>query len=262
MEDIKPVLLEFLQPEDFFKTILIVESLEYLPELRRRYPNAEIHAVIADEDKSADFQNLNVIFHFLEYREERLPFAEEYFDAIIGDLTLEVVVNPQDIAAGFSTFLKQTGVWITSFRNVRHWKVIQRLMQGQFGAIVSRFYAKIEFERLCYASFYKEVRMMPIKKPAPSEFIKTLTDCGFENINDDLETEFWLVRAARSMPELALLKSMYTPEIRKTLSTLLHRIEYEIDIEDSVKEFWRLYDRAGLFPDYTAEFINCAVVHK
>ena len=26
------------------------------------------------------------------------------------------MINPQDIAAGFSTYLKQTGVWITSFR--------------------------------------------------------------------------------------------------------------------------------------------------
>ena len=262
MEAIKSVLLDFLQPEDLFNTILIVESVEYLPKLREKYPHAKIYAVVSNESLIDEFDNLNVEFYTLDYREERLPFPEEYFDAIIGDLTLELVVNPQDIAAGFSMYLKQTGVWITSFRNIRHWSVIEKLMRGRFGGIVSRLYAKIEYERLCYASFYKEVRMMPIIKRAPKGLIDKLIECGFENINDDLETEFWLVRAARSMPELALLKSMYTPEIRKKLSTLLHRIEYSIDIEASVDKFWQLYDEAGLFPDYTAAFIRSTVVHR
>ena len=262
MEAIKPVLLDFLQPEDFFETILIVESVVYLPQLREMYPRAKIFAVVKDEDAASKYDNLNVDFFVLDYREERLPFEEEFFDAIIGDLTLEVVINPQDIAAGFSMYLKQTGVWISSFRNIRHWSVIDKLMRGRFGGIVSRMYAKIEFERLCYASFYKEVRMMPVIKSAPEGLIDRLLECGFENINDDLETEFWLIRAARSMPELALLKSMYTLEVRRRLSTLLHRIEYDINSKESISEFWQLYDEVGLFPDYTAAFIRSAVIHR
>ena len=262
MEAIKPVLLDFLQPEDFFETILIVESVVYLPQLREMYPRAKIFAVVKDEDAASKYDNLNVDFFVLDYREERLPFEEEFFDAIIGDLTLEVVINPQDIAAGFSMYLKQTGVWISSFRNIRHWSVIDKLMRGRFGGIVSRMYAKIEFERLCYASFYKEVRMMPVIKSAPEGLIDRLLECGFENINDDLETEFWLIRAARSMPELALLKSMYTLEVRHRLSTLLHRIEYDINSKESISEFWQLYDEVGLFPDYTAAFIRSAVIHR
>ena len=262
MEAIKPVLLDFLQPEDFFEAILVVESVVYLPQLRSRYPRAKICAVVNDEDIAVKYDGLDVDFYVLDYREERLPFDEESFDAIIGDLTLEVVVNPQDIAAGFGMYLKQTGVWITSFRNIRHWSIIDKLMHGRFGGIVSRLYAKIEFERLCYASFYKEVRMMPVVKSAPEGLISRLLECGFENINNDLETEFWLIRAARSMPELALLKSMYTRDVRRRLSTLIHRIEYDINIEESVKEFWQLYDEVGLFPDYTAAFIRSVVMHR
>ena len=262
MKQIESVLLDFLQPEDFFNVILVVESIEYLPKLRERYPTAKIYAVVKDISTTEKFTSLNVEFYELDYREERLPFPEEFFDAIIGDLTLEVVVNPQDIAAGFSTYLKQTGVWITSFRNIRHWSVIEKLMNGRFGGIVSRLYAKIEFERLCYASFYKEVRMMPVVNRAPEGFIDKLLECGFENINNDLETEFWLIRAARSMPELALLKSMYTLKIRKKLSTLLHRIEYGIDTKSNVEAFWQIYDEVGLFPDYTAAFIRSVVIHR
>ncbi len=258
MEDIKPSLTEFLTGEDFFKKILVVESTAYLEKLREKFPSAEIFFVTTDEDFFSD----GVKTFCLDYREERLPFDEEFFDLIIGDLTLEVVTNPQDIAAGFSTFLKQTGCWITSFRNIRHWKVLEKLMRGVFGGIVSRLYTRTEFERLLYASFYKEVQFLPLKKNAPPETLERFINCGFDNFDDDLQTEFWLVRASRSMPELALLKSLFTKEIRADLSRLLHRIEYDIDTEDSVKNFWRLFDAEGIFVDYAANFIRSVVVHR
>ena len=256
MEDIKPNLMEFVTGEDFLEKILVVESFEYINELKTRYPNAEIFFVTANEDLT--YQNTI----YLDYREEKLPFKEEFFDAIIGDLTLEVVTNPQDIAAGFSTFIKQTGFWLTSFRNIRHWKVLEKLMRGVFGGIVSRLYTRTEFERLLYASFYKEVQMLPLKKNAPPELLERLINCGFDNFDDDLQSEFWLVRANRSMPELSLLKSMFTREIRADLSRILHRIEYDIDIEASVKNFWQLYDTQGIFIDYAAAFIRSVVIHR
>ena len=258
MDDIKPSLINFIRGEDFWQNILVVESFDYLEPLRKKFPSAEIFFVTANED-----------FHFegaktfvIDYREERLPFDEEFFDVIIGDLTLEVVTNPQDIAAGFSTFLKQTGCWLTSFRNIRHWKVIEKLMRGAFGGIMSRLYTRTEFERLLYASFYKEVQMLPLKKKSPPELLERLITCGFDNFDDDLQTEFWLVRASRSMPELALLKSMFTPKIRADLSRILHRIEYDVATADSVKKFWRLVDAEGIFPDYAASFIRSVVVHR
>ena len=258
MEDIKPSLIEMIDAGDFFNKILVVESADYLEPLREKFPAAEIFFVTTNED--LNFPNVKTFL--LDYREERLPFAEEFFDAIIGDLTLEVVTNPQDIAAGFSTFIKQTGCWLTSFRNIRHWKVLENLMRGVFGGIVSRLYTRTEFERLLYASFYKEVQTLPLKKNAPPELLERLINCGFDNFDDDLQTEFWLVKASRSMPELALLKSMFTEQIRADLSRLLHRIEYDIATEDSVKNFWQLFDAQGIFTDYAAAFIRSIVIHR
>ncbi len=258
MEEIKPSLMNFITGEDFFYKILVVESATYLEPLREKFPAAEIFFVTTNEDLT--FPDVKTFL--LDYREERLPFAEEFFDVIIGDLTLEVVTNPQDIAAGFSTFIKQTGCWLTSFRNIRHWKVLEKLMRGAFGGIVSRLYTRTEFERLLYASFYKEVKTLPLKKKSPPELLERLITCGFDNFDDDLQTEFWLVRASRSMPELALLKSMFSKEIRADLSRILHRIEYDIELEDSVKDFWKLFDAAGIFPDYAAEFIRSVVIHR
>ena len=258
MEDIKPSLIELIDADDFFKKILVVESADYIEPLRERFPTAEIFFVTTNED----FQSDGVKIFYLDYREEKLPFAEEFFDVIIGDLTLEVVTNPQDIAAGFSNYIKQTGIWLTSFRNIRHWKILERLMRGVFGGIVSRLYTNTEFIRLLAASFYKDFRMFPLKKNAPPELLERLITCGFDNFNDDLQTEFWLVRASRSMPELALLKSMFTPEIRADLSRILHRIEYDIDTKESVQAFWQLFDTAGIFTDYAAQFIRSVVMHR
>lgn len=256
MEEIKPSLLEMVNGDDFFKKILVVESFSYIEPLRERFPAAEIYFVTSDEDLSAE----NAIY--MDYREERLPFAEEFFDLIIGDLTLEVVTNPQDIAAGFSRYLKQTGCWLTSFRNIRHWKVIEKLMRGVFGGIVSRMYTRTEFERLLYASFYKEVKISPLKRKSPPELLERLIKAGFDNFDDDLEAEFWLVRANRSMAELALIKSMFSAELRAELARILHRIEYDIDLEASVEKFWAIYDAEGLFIEYAANFIRSAVIHR
>ena len=262
-EKIKPELLQFLQPGEVPLRILVVESLSYLPELRRMFPVAELSAVADEADRleSPLYEGLDVRFQCVDYRSEPLPYPAEYFDYIISDLTLEQAANPQDIAAGFSTFLKQTGAFLTSFRNIRHWSVLADLMDGHYYNVVSRLYAKTEFERLLYASFYKNVRVRPQRRPATDDIVERLEAAGFDNIHEDLETEFWLVRADRSMPELSLLKSMYTPGQRKELSLLLHRIEYGVDLPVQAQAFWRFYEEAGLFPDYTSAFIQSTVFH-
>ena len=260
-EKIKPELLGFLQAGGLPYRILVVESLSYLPELRRMFPQAEISAVAADEEAIEPYRDCQVDFRAVDYLAERLPFAREYFDYIISDLTLEAVANPQDIAAGFSTYLKQTGAFLTSFRNIRHWSVLEEMMEGHFYHLATRLYAKTEFERLLYASYYKNVRVRPQVRRAEDDIVERLVTAGFENIHEDLETEFWLVKADRSMPEMALLKSMYTKEQRKQLSDYLHRIEYGVDLEGQCRLFWAFYEETGLFADYTANFVKQAVFH-
>ena len=260
-EKIKPELLGFLQAGELPLRILVVESLYYLPELRQMFPAAEIFAAAAEPDAMEGFEGLDVSFFCVDYRSERLPFAQESLDYIISDLTLEQAGNPQDIAAGFSTFLKQTGSFLTSFRNIRHWSVLKEMMDGHYYHVVSRLFAKTEFERLLYASFYKNVAVRPQRRKAEDDIAERLESAGFDNIHDDLNTEFWLVKADRSMPELALLKSMYTKEQRKALSDYLHRIEYDVDTERQCRLFWAFYRKIGLFPDYTANFITQAVFH-
>ena len=262
-EKIRPELLSFLTASELPLRILVVESLGYLPELRAMFPEASLYAAAADADRfeRSEFSGLGVQFLEINYLAEPLPFGPEFFDYIISDLTLEQAGNPQDIAAGFSHFLKQTGAFLTSFRNIRHWSVVQELMDGHYYQVVARLFAKPEFEKLLYASYYKDVRVRPQRRAAPEGVVEHLVAAGFDNLHDDLETEYWLVFAARSMPELSLLKSFYTAEQRKELARLLHRIEYDVDLTAQTVAFWAFYARVGLFPDYAANFVKEACFH-
>ena len=260
-EKIRPKLLSFLQPNAALLRVLVVESLSYLPELRRMFPRAELYAVTADMDAMEMDVPAGVHWQILDYLSVPLPYTRGYFDYIISDLTLEKADNPQDIAAGFSMFLKETGAFLTSFRNIRHWSVLKNLMEGHYYNIVSRLYTRAEFENLLYASFYKSIRVQQQKREAPTGLIERLVTAGFENELDDLETEFYFVRADRSMPELSLLKSMYTKAAREQMVRLIHRIEYDVDRAYSVQSLWALLDRLSVFPAYAASLVRETVVH-
>lgn len=262
-EKIKGELLSFLKASEQPLSILVVESLDYLPQLRQMFPRAALFAVTAERERTETkaYAGLGVRWTVLDYLAEPLPFAPASLDYIIADLALEQAGNPQDIAAGFSSFLKQTGALLTSFRNIRHWSVLEELRDGHYYRVCARLFAKPEFERLLYASYYKDVRMRAQRRAAPPDVLARLEAAEFDNTHDDLETEFWLVFAARSMPELALLKSFYTAEQREALARLLHRIEYGVDTARQVAALWSLYDEAGLFPVYVANFIKESVFH-
>lgn len=260
-EQIRPDLLSFLMPNTAPLRVLVVESLTYLSELRRMFPQAELYAVTSEADAMEMDASAGVHWQILDYLSVPLPYMRGYFDYIISDLTLEPADNPQDIAAGFSMFLKETGAFLTSFRNIRHWSILKNLMEGHYYNIVSRLYTRAEFENLLYASFYKSIRVHRQKREAPEELLDRLITAGFENELDDLETEFYFVRADRSMPELSLLKSMYTKAAREQMVRLIHRIEYDVERESSVQSLWTLLDCLSAFPAYVSALVRETVVH-
>lgn len=256
-------LLRFLEPGERLKSVLVIESVEYLPALRSKYPDADLHAVVSDRDKTrtAATEGIGVEWTVLDYREEVLPFPRQSFDVILSERMLENVANPQDIASGIGTFLKDTGCLLTSFENIRYWRVLRELMDGHYYAIVRRRYAKPEFERLLYASFYKDVFFAPVRGGGAREEIERFVAAGFENRLNDLGTETWLVKAMRSSSDVAALKSAYTPETRKKLATLLRRVEYGIDLPETVGTLWALVDKEAVTMEYLARFAASVVVH-
>lgn len=257
-------LLRFLAPSRAAISVLVVESLAYLPKLREMLPAARLFAVAAEADRAEEpeLQGLDVAWTFLDYRETPLPFARESFDFIIADRCLETAGNPQDIAAGFGLFLRPTGYLLTSFSNVRHWSVLEDLRDGHFYAVVRRFFALPEMETLLAASFYKEVSFLPVWQEGPEGMAERWEAAGFENPGRDLEAKYWLCRARRTSDEVAPLKECFTPAVRRRLVTLLRRLEYGIAPEENAAALWRLYFEEGIFPEYLLDFAAQTIVHQ
>ena len=149
-----------------------------------------------------------------------------------------------------------------SFLNVRHWSVIEDLRDGHFYAIVRRLFARPEMETLLAASFYKEVSFLPVWREAPQGVIERLEAAGFENLGRDLEAKFWLCRARRTSDEVAPLKECFTPTVRRTLVTLLRRLEYGIEVEENAAALWQLCREEGIFLEYLVDFAAQTIVHR
>ncbi|BEU87603.1 hypothetical protein TAMA11512_10670 [Selenomonas sp. TAMA-11512] len=256
-------LLRFLTPTDAPLSVLVIDGAEYLPHLRAMLPQAAIYAVVREQDLADDarYAGLDVAWTVTDWREERLPYPLASFDYVLADFCLELAGNPQDIASGFGYYIKDTGYLLTSFENVRHWKTIEALKKGHFYSIVRHPFTTAEMETLLGASFYKSVSFSAIREEAPVNIIEGLVEAGFENYQNDLEVRYWLVKARRSVDEVALLKSYFTPDVRRELVTYLRRLEYGIEVAENGKRLWALIERERIFADYLASFIVETVVH-
>ena len=65
-----------------------------------------------------------------------------------------------------------------------------------------------------------------------------------------------MFKASRSTAEVVALKELYTQEIRKELSRLLHRIEFGVKRNENLSALWDFIERENIFPDYLLGFIE------
>ena len=261
-------LLRFLTACGTPYRILVVERCEYLPPLRQMFPLAELWCAVADRDMADEenVQGLKVRWVFTDYLSQRLPLEEEFFDYIVAEEGLSQAANPQDIASGLGLYLKPTGYLLLSFANIRYWRVLENLMEGHFYHVCTRAFTRDEMTKLMAASFYKDVQFLPMEGRRPPEgLVEKLEAGGFQNMDNDLLAEAWLVRAAKSTPEIMELKRMYTPELRQRLAVLLRRLEYGIRLDaegrDNLSLLWQLCREHFIFPAYLASFVKETVVH-
>lgn len=261
-------LLRFLTACGTPYRILVLERREYLAPLREMFPNGELWCTAADRDVAdeEDVQGLGVRWVFADYLSRQLPLEKEFFDYIVAEDGLSQAANPQDIASGLGLYLKPTGYLLLSFANMRHWRIISNLMEGHFYHVCTRAFTRDEMTKLMAASFYKDVQFLPVEGRRPPEgLVKRLEAGGFQNIDNDLLTGTWLVRAAKSTPEIMELKRMYTPVVRQRLAVLLRRLEYGIRLDgegrDSLSLLWQLCSDNFIFPAYLASFVKETVVH-
>ena len=253
-------LLKFVSPNIGNINVLVIESLGYLRELRDLLPAAHILVLTEFDEARLDFTELHLDWIIGDYKKFNFNIDEKMFDIIIAEDCLTYVYEPYKTIFGINRWLKETGFLVTQFDSIRYIGVLESLRQGYYPERERRLYAKTEIVRLLNDALFKEIAFSPNEKIEYNidEWLKF----GFENYNDELLTKTWIVKASRSTAEVAALKTFYTPEIRKELTTLLRRIEYDIDLEENIERLHNLCTENIIFDDYLYDFIEQIAIHR
>lgn len=242
---------------------LLVESPRYIRWLFEHQPNARITAVTRQEEipLQKEFDGLSVTWHILDYRREKLPFAEESFDYAIAEPLLTEAWLPYETLLDLSRKLTDTGVLYAAYINIRYHGVLEQLQEGIFPVREKHLYAKAEIVRLLDDALFKEIHFLPGIQDADLSLGKAWEKKGFDNFSNDLSTAQWLLVAARSTARVANLKSLYDKETRKQLARILHRIEYDIDKQKNLAALKKLCEEKMIFDDYLKDFMQEVCVH-
>ncbi len=244
--------------------LLLVESTPYLPAVRRLYPEAHIEVVtdLPEVQETQEYWGLADAWHGLDYRPGVLPFPEESFDLILAEGALTDAYEVYRCLLGMNRLLKGTGALLTSFLNIRYHKVLDFLQAGEFPVQQEHYYAKAEVVRLMERALFQELHFVPGEQEEDAAAGAAWAARGFSDYSHDLSTRVWLLRAERSTAEAAALKSIFTPATRKELARLLHRIEYDVQRAEAVKELCVLCEREGIFFEYLADFVRNTCHHS
>lgn len=245
-------------------SILTVDSSRLLPKLRSLCPKARITALTRLEEvpELPPLQNLDIEWHVLDHRREPLPFEEESFDYVLAEEALTACYEPYLELMALGKLVKGTGELFTQFYNVRYRAVLEALQMGEFSYRAEHLWAKTEVVRLLDDTLFKEVTFAPGEQEGEDEPEREWEGLGFDNFSRDLATSLWLVKAGRSTAAVANLKGLYTPTVRRQLAFLLHRLEYDIQQEESLSELQELCRQQQIFPDYLEDFIREACIHQ
>ena len=254
-------ILDFLPP-NFSKeaAVLVIESREILEDLRKLMPNAKILFIC--EEKFELCENLKIDFLHGDFLKV-LPTEPKIFDVIIAKEIFTYAPNFYYTLLNLNHLLKDSGFLLTEFFNARFIGILESLKCGKFPAKEKRFWAKWDAVKILDDAIYKEIRFLPGEKLQEKiSAVETWEKFGFDNFNEDLLTKTWLVKARKCTAEVAALKEIYTEKIRAELSRILHRIEYQIEVEENFERLKNLCVRENIFFDYLSDFTDQVVVHK
>ncbi|SFT56796.1 hypothetical protein SAMN02910356_01115 [Selenomonas sp. GACV-9] len=243
---------------------LVLESPQYLVRLRALYPQAAITAVTRYEEiaELEEFAGLGIDWHILDYRQQRLPFAEESFDFIIAEPVLTESWELYDTLMDISRKLTDVGTLYTAYLNIRYHGVLAQLREGIFPVRDDHLYAKTEIVRILDDALFKEIGFLPGLQDDDLAAGESWEAQGFANFSHDLSTAQWLVEAKRSTASVANLKGLYDRDTRKELARLLHRIEYDIDTQKNLAELRKLCEAQMIFDEYLEDFVRETCVHQ
>ncbi|MBL7068758.1 MAG: class I SAM-dependent methyltransferase [Candidatus Omnitrophica bacterium] len=131
-----------------------------------------------------------------------LPFKEDHFDCIIYADILEHLVNPWSVLKDHRQFLRKSGSIVASLPNVRHYRVVKKLLKGRWdydekGVMDSthlRFFTLESIKKMFAEAGYGIDKV--VYKISASKTKKLLNKILRGRLNEILSEQF-LVRAAK-----------------------------------------------------------------
>ena len=249
-------LLKFVPPNFLPIPVLLIESAELLESLREILPAAQI--AFMTKEISPEIKNL--CNEFRADLIDELPTAPKIFEIIIAEEVLTTGENFYATLLALNHLLKDSGMLLTQFYNVRFVKVLESLRRGRFINNEKKLWAKADVVKLLDDAIYKEIHFLPDVRESFS--VESWEAFGFENFSEDLATRIWLVKACKCTAEVAALKTLFTEKTRADLSRVLHRIEYDIDVEENFERLKEICRREGIFDEYLNDFIEQTVIHE
>ena len=242
--------------------VLTVDSSAYLPKLREKLPNSRLFAATSEDDDNGAYSRLKVERKIIDCRKDKLPFADGFFDIIIAGECLTYSFLPYDTVLDIGRKLKDTGFMVTEFLNVRYHKVLEGLKGGRFDSWEKRFWTKHDAVKLFNDAVFKEIDFAFGERDEKPHEGGYWEEYGFDNFSHDLSTKSWILKAARSKASVCALKSLYTPQVRRELARILHRIEYDVNREENIAALKDLMAKEVIFPEYLMDFIDETCIHR
>lgn len=236
--------------------ILLIDAVpEMQTLLQRKYPEGEILLL---PWKAVAERKLG----------EKLPLSGS-FDCMLLDRLLERVDVPQELLTELMQYLTADGCVIAAFANMRYWRNWQELLAGHWRydghgvrqSGIRHSFAQPEIVELIQQAKFADLCFDVCQSAAPHELLQMLETAGAENEQDDLETEYWIMRASRQRNQTLWLQQFFTPEIRQQLVYLLRRIETNIDAETNSQEVWRICAEQEITAEYLLPFIQNTMLH-
>jgi len=131
-----------------------------------------------------------------------LPFDDGYFDCIIYADVLEHLPDPWSVVRGHKRLLKDTGYVIASIPNVRHYRVVKKLLSGKWeyeerGVLDAghlRFFTLESIKKMFHDSGYRIETL--VYKISASKIRKFLNNISGGRLNEELSEQF-LIKATK-----------------------------------------------------------------
>lgn len=233
--------------------------------IKNKYPNSNVYGIEIHEHSAKIAKN------FADIRSEniedgKLSYDEKFFDYIILGDVLEHLYNSVNVLENLKKYLKEEGSIIASIPNVMHYSIIYNLLQGNWtyedcGILDKnhiRFFTKNEvikmFERSGYSQFKIEMLAVPPIDDNMLEFIKSLTQLSQHNDSNQFVAYQYLIKATNAIK--------FDEKLMYEIGSLLRRIEFNIDIEETEKELIEILQNGNLNEKLLLATIDRYVINK